>query len=104
MQTLLRLGVEEEGKAMVRFRRALVAALALGLVVVATGCGSDSNTSSSDGSASSSSSSKSGLKVGFVYVSPIPGSAWSSAWDTTRKDLVQKYGAQTTVVQPIPEN
>jgi basic membrane protein A and related proteins len=70
-----------------------------------SGCGSSSSnsSSSSSGSSSSSSSGKRGLKVGFVYVSPIPGSAWSSAWDHARQDLVQKFGAQTTVVQPIPE-
>jgi basic membrane protein A len=43
------------------------------------------------------------MKVGFIYVSPIPGSAWSLAWDRARQDLVKKFGAQTTVVQPIPE-
>jgi basic membrane protein A len=89
---------------MVRFGRALVAVLVVGLVLVAAGCGGDDSSSGSSGGSASSSGSKSGLKVGFVYVSPIPGSAWSSAWDTTRKDLAQKYGAQTTVVQPIPEN
>jgi basic membrane protein A len=62
-----------------------------------------SSSSSSNSSSSSSTSSGKGLKVGFVYVSPIPGSAWSLAWDRARQDLVQKYGAQTTVVQPIPE-
>jgi basic membrane protein A len=73
------------------------------LVLVAAGCGDDSSSSSSDG-AGGGGGSKNGLKVGFVYVSPLPGSTWSTAWDETRKDLEQKFGAQTTVVQPIPEN
>jgi basic membrane protein A len=70
-----------------------------------SGCGSSSSNSSSNSSGSSapSSSAKHGLKVGFVYVSPLPGSAWSLAWDSARQDLVKKYGAQTTVIQPIPE-
>jgi basic membrane protein A and related proteins len=78
-------------------------------IISACGSSNNSSSSSSSGSGSSSSSSSSasgsgkGLKVGFVYVSPIPGSAWSLAWDRARQDLVQKYGAQTTVVQPIPE-
>ncbi|MBS1676676.1 MAG: BMP family ABC transporter substrate-binding protein [Actinobacteria bacterium] len=44
------------------------------------------------------------MKVGFVYISPLPGSAWSEAWDATRKMLETKDGAETTVVQPIEEN
>jgi basic membrane protein A and related proteins len=87
---------------MVRFGRAFVT-LAIGLVLVVAGCGDSSSTGSSD-NAGSSGGSESGLKVGFVYVSPLPGSAWSTAWDETRKDLESKFGAQTTVVQPIPEN
>jgi basic membrane protein A len=79
----------------------LLTIAALGLL---SACGSSSNSSSSSSSGGSSSSgSGKGLKVGFVYVSPIPGSAWSLAWDRARQDLVQKFGAQTTVVQPIPE-
>jgi basic membrane protein A len=93
---------------MTRLGRALVVALTVCLVaVVAAGCGGSSGdkSSSSDTSASGGgSSSGKGLKVGFVYVSPLPGSAWSTAWDETRKDLESKYGAKTTVVQPIPEN
>src|SRR4051812_5893188 len=91
--------------------RRLVRGLCLVVTVAAltaTGCGSssDNNSSSSSGTGSSSASTaqKQGLKVGFVYVSPLPGSAWSTAWDVTRKDLEKKFGAQTTVVQPIPEN
>jgi basic membrane protein A and related proteins len=91
--------------------RRLVRGLCLVATVAAfaaTGCGSssDDNSSSSSGTGSSAAATakKQGLKVGFVYVSPIPGSAWSSAWDVTRKDLERKFGAKTTVVQPIPEN
>jgi basic membrane protein A len=87
---------------MKRFGRALSVALVVGLLVVA-GCGGSSGDKPSSSSSGSSSSAK-GMKVGFVYVSPLPGSAWSTAWDETRKDLESKYGAQTTVVQPIPEN
>jgi len=75
--------------------------------LAATGCGSsdDDNTSSSAKTGSGTTAAKKkGVKVGFVYVSPLPGSAWSTAWDVTRKDLEKKFGAQTTVVQPIPEN
>src|SRR3954454_21085637 len=93
---------------MKRFVRGLCLVSIVG-AFAATGCGSsndDNKSSSSSGTASSSTTAqkKQGLKVGFVYVSPIPGSAWSSAWDVTRKDLESKFGAKTTVVQPIPEN
>lgn len=89
---------------MTRLRKSAVVLLIIGALGLLSACGSSSNSSSSNSSSSSSSSSgKSGLKVGFVYVSPIPGSAWSLAWDRARQDLVQKFGAQTTVVQPIPE-
>jgi basic membrane lipoprotein Med (substrate-binding protein (PBP1-ABC) superfamily) len=83
-------------------RRGISLAFVVGLLVVLAGCGSSSNNSSTGGSTSAGG--KSGLKVGFVYVSPLPGSAWSRAWDETRKDLEQKFGAKTTAVQPIPEN
>jgi basic membrane lipoprotein Med (substrate-binding protein (PBP1-ABC) superfamily) len=91
---------------MTRFLRGLCLVTLVAAVALATGCGGDDdNTSSSAGTGSAATSAKKeGLKVGFVYVSPIPGSAWSSAWDVTRKDLEQKFGAKTTVVQPIPEN
>jgi len=92
---------------MTRLVRGLCLVVTVG-ALAATGCGSsdDDNSSSSakTGSGTTAAAKKEGLKVGFVYVSPLPGSAWSSAWDTTRKDLEQKYGAKTTVVQPIPEN
>lgn len=101
---------------MTRLKRSTYVLAILGTVGLLAACGSSnsssgssSSSSGSGGSSSSSSSSSSsggsgkGLKVGFVYVSPIPGSAWSLAWDRARQDLVQKYGAQTTVVQPIPE-
>ncbi|MDQ6818124.1 MAG: BMP family ABC transporter substrate-binding protein [Actinomycetota bacterium] len=81
-----------------RLRGAIGFLLAIGAMVALGACGS----SSSSSSPSSSGSSK-GLKVGFIYVSPLPGSAWSLAWDRARQDLVQKFGAQATVVQPIPE-
>ena len=93
---------------------ALGAALVvLALAVVVAGCGGSSDTSSSGGGGSatsggsedtSSSSSGGGLNVGFIYVSPLPGSAWSESWDTTRKMLEKEDGAETTVVQPIEEN
>lgn len=98
----------------------LVAAMA----VVVAGCGGSSSSSSSGesteaaaeestggeaagGEASDtgeSSGKGGGMKVGFVYISPLPGSAWSEAWDATRKMLETKDGAETTVVQPIEEN
>ena len=86
---------------MTDLRRGISLAFVLGLLVVLAGCGGDSNKESTG---ASSAAGKNGLKVGFVYVSPLPGSAWSRAWDETRKDLEQKFGAKTTVVQPIPEN
>ena len=88
---------------MTRFGRAVAAALLAGLLALGAGCGS-SNDNDTTTPASTSSAAKSGLKVGFVYVSPLPGSAWSKAWDETRTDLEQKFGAKTTVVQPIAEN
>ncbi|HVX34164.1 MAG TPA: BMP family ABC transporter substrate-binding protein [Solirubrobacterales bacterium] len=89
----------------------LIAALA----VIVAGCGGSSSSSSSGGEATEAPSSEEGsgaestgkgggMKVGFVYVSPLPGSAWSEAWDATRKGLEKKFGAETTVVQPIEEN
>ena len=88
---------------MTRFGRAVAAALLAGLLALGAGCGS-SNDNDTTTPASTSSAAKSGLNVGFVYVSPLPGSAWSKAWDETRIDLEKKFGAKTTVVQPIAEN
>ena len=86
---------------MTDLRRGISLAFVLGLLVVLAGCGGGSDKESTGGSTAAG---KNGLKVGFVYVSPLPGSAWSRAWDGTRKDLERKFGAKTTVVQPIPEN
>jgi basic membrane protein A len=95
----------------------LVAAIAVGVVVA--GCGGSSSSSSDESTEASgeessggetanaaeeSSGKGGGMKVGFVYISPLPGSAWSEAWDATRKGLEKKFGAETTVVQPIEEN
>lgn len=91
---------------MTGLRNAVAIGLLMFLIVAVAGCGSSTSSSSSTPGSSGGSASSSGnkaLKVGFVYVSPIPGSAWSLAWDRARRDLVQKYGAHTTVVQPIPE-
>ena len=98
----------------------LLAAFAVTAVVA--GCGGSSSSSSSGGESTEavsgeessggetadvgeeSSGEGGGMKVGFIYVSPLPGSAWSEAWDVTRKMLEEKDGAETTVVQPIEEN
>src|SRR5690349_21015251 len=90
---------------MTRLRTSALVVLVCVAAGLLTACGSSSSSSSAAGSGngSSGSSGKKGLKVGFIYVSPIPGSAWSLAWDRARQDLVKKFGAQTTVVQPIPE-
>jgi basic membrane protein A len=87
---------------MTRFARAVAGALMAAALALGAGCG-DSDDGGNTTPASTSSAAKSGLKVGFVYVSPLPGSAWSKAWDETRTDLEQKFGAKTTVVQPIAE-
>jgi basic membrane protein A len=97
-------------------------AAVIAIAVVASGCGGSSSSSSSGGSTeaasgeaegspggetadtSESKGKGGGMKVGFVYVSPLPGSAWSESWDVTRKMLETKDGAETTVVQPIEEN
>jgi basic membrane protein A and related proteins len=84
---------------MMRSGRATFLVLVVGLLVMLSGCGGDE-----ESSGGGEQSAKTGLKVGFVYVSPLPGSAWSAAWDQSRKHLEQKFGAQTTVVQPIAEN
>jgi basic membrane protein A and related proteins len=86
---------------MMDLRRGVTLAFVVGLLAVLAGCGSSGGGNTSGSTAAGG---KKGLKVGFVYVSPLPGSAWSRAWDETRQDLAQKFGAQTTVVQPIPEN
>jgi basic membrane protein A and related proteins len=83
---------------MTPLRRILALALAFA-VLAAAGCGDDDDDGGSGGGGGAQ-----GMKVGFVYVSPLPGSAWSRAWDVARQDLEQKFDAQTTVVQPIPEN
>src|SRR5262245_34117743 len=86
---------------MTDLKRGISLAFTLGLLVALAGCGGGGGGGSTGASTAGG---KAGLKVGFVYVSPIPGSAWSRAWDETRTDLVRKFGAKTTVVQPIPEN
>jgi basic membrane protein A len=99
----------------------LIAALA----VLVAGCGGSSSSSSSGGESTEAAEEEpaggeeaaggeaeapeetgkgGGMKVGFVYISPLPGSAWSESWDATRKSLETKFGAETTVVQPIEEN
>jgi len=83
-----------------RLARALSVVLCIGLLVVA-GCGSDDDDS---GSGSGGGGGGGGLNVGYVYVSPLPGSAWSKSWDESRKHLEETVGAKTTVVQPIAEN
>jgi basic membrane protein A and related proteins len=89
---------------MSRLGRAVALSLLVGLLaLVVAGCGG-SDDSGSSGSGTGTTEASSGLKVGFVYVSPLPGSAWSKAWDETRVDLEKKFKAQTTVVQPIAEN
>ena len=85
---------------MTPLRRMLPLALAFVLLAVA-GCGDDAD--EGGGSAGDGGGAK-GMQVGFVYVSPLPGSAWSRSWDVARQDLEKKFDAQTTVVQPIPEN
>ena len=85
---------------MTRFGRALGLALSVALLALA-GCGDDSD--EGDGGASGAEAPK-GMQVGFVYVSPLPGSAWSRSWDVARKHLEERFSADTTVVQPIPEN
>jgi basic membrane lipoprotein Med (substrate-binding protein (PBP1-ABC) superfamily) len=45
-----------------------------------------------------------GPNVGFIYVSPLEGSAWTQAWDDARQSLEEELGAQTEIVEPIPEN
>lgn len=87
---------------MTRFARAVAGALMAAALALGAGCGGSDDEGNTT-PASTSSAAKSGLKVGFVYVSPLPGSAWSKAWDETRTDLEQKFGAKTTVVQPIAE-
>lgn len=72
-----------------------IAAIATALAVSLTGCVSEG--------AGSSDANSDGIKVGFVYVSPVQGSGWSQAWDIARKDLESDLGADTTAVEPIPE-
>ena len=100
---LLLIAAAGERSFMTRFRSAFVVLMVCAAAGALSACGSSTSSSSGGSANSSSSSSGKGLKVGFIYVSPIPGSAWSLAWDRARQDLVNKYGAQTTVVQPIPE-
>jgi basic membrane protein A and related proteins len=82
--------------------RSLLAAAVMGALLLA-GCGGDDDDGAASTAPASTQAAKSGMKVGFVYVSPLPGSAWSRAWDEARASLEEKYGAQTTVVQPIAE-
>jgi len=98
----------------------LLAALAVGVVVAGCG-GSSSSTPATEATEAASGEEEAsggetaakeeetagkggGMKVGFVYISPLPGSAWSEAWDATRQGLEKKFGAETTVVSPIEEN
>lgn len=79
-------------------------ALLVAVAAVAAGCGGDDSSTDGGSTDGSSSSGGGGMKVGFVYVSPLPGSAWSESWDRTREMLEKEEGAETTVVQPIEEN
>ena len=87
--------------------------LAAVMAVVAVACGGSSGSATTGESTEAAAGEPSsetgesgnggGMKVGFIYVSPVPGSAWSEAWDKTRKMLESKDEAETTVVQPIEE-
>lgn len=44
------------------------------------------------------------VKVAFITVDPLSGSAWTQSWDTARKQLVAALHVQTVVVGPAPEN
>ncbi|MFE7215671.1 BMP family ABC transporter substrate-binding protein [Streptomyces sp. NPDC057611] len=76
--------------------RKLIFLLTIALVAVAGCSGSGDERGNAAGGG--------GPKVAFVYVSPLPGSAWSRSWDNTRKVLEGEFDAKTTVVQPIAEN
>lgn len=89
---------------MMRMGRTLAVALTVGVLALA-GCGGDDDDSSGGGGGGGGGGGDdAAMQVGFVYVSPLPGSAWSRSWDNARKDLESEFGAETTVVQPIPEN
>lgn len=71
---------------------AIVAAVAMATTLGA--CAKSSNDASTGGD---------GIKIGFVYISPLKGSGWTQAWDQTRKTLEKDYNANTSTVEPIPE-
>lgn len=76
-------------------RAVLVATLGIVLAVMAlAGCGGDDDGGGGEGD---------GPKVGFVYVSPLEGAAWTQAWDRARLALEEELGAETEYVEPIPE-
>lgn len=75
--------------------RVLIAALMALIAAAGIGCGDDDDSGGSgDGD---------GPKVGFVYVSPLEGAAWTQSWDEARLALEEELGAQTKYVEPIPE-
>jgi basic membrane protein A len=81
-------------------KRVLVPVVALMLALGAAACGDDNE----GGGGGGGSGGGGGPKVGFVYVSPVKGSAWTQAWDRARQHLEKTVDADTSVVEPIPEN
>ena len=75
-------------------RKMFVVAIAAAMTLTLGACASSSDNSSNSGS---------GIKIGFIYVSPLKGSGWTTAWDQTRKSLETDFNATTSAVEPIPE-
>lgn len=78
-------------------RSTALVATAAALVLTLSACVSQSTSDASTDSGDE------GIKVGFVYVSPLKGSGWTQAWDQTRTTLEDDLGARTSAVEPIAE-
>lgn len=76
----------------------------LALLAFAAGCGGDNGGGDGDAAGGDGGGEGGGPKVGFIYVSPLQGSAWTQAWDNARQHVEEKLGAETSVVEPIAEN
>lgn len=78
--------------------RVVLAAMVLVIVGVMASCGDE------NGDEGAGDTGGDAPKVGFVYVSPLEGSAWTQSWDEARLALEEELGAETKYVEPIPEN
>lgn len=78
----------------------LTAALAVSML---TGCASGTATTESAAGGARKAIPKDKIKVGFLYVGPVGDEGYSFAHDQGRKEMAEKLGVETMIVENVPE-